>query len=596
MKLLSSLLTLSLLTPSVSLTSGSMGKETYHYDRPGIFDGPTMWVFGSTGLHIYNPDGSQELVQTPPEEICHNVTGYRGGPASLSCSFYDVVSDGKKYVWASVSRGVSKVDVFDIDTGAIVGSFPTCNTPRDLEYHPLRDEIWARCMATADENGGYMNVLSAESPTGDVLSTVDFTGNHTLRAYGYSVIDNSLGDVGYATVWGQNTLYKIDLSERTILEPITMPIANDVYEVAYSRLNRHIFVRASVCCSCGFAGSDMGEDCGRYGSSNVTMTTGPNAGKIVQGQCGRCDGLPVDNIGVYEFDTTTDTIVSNHLMPDGTGGDPFASPDGRHIVLVGRNGGEVLRILRTGQTGQKSTVAYDLELGFTTTNAEKTAVYNDFAFIQTDETDDGVVRDMIVIASGTENKVALVDLLNIDANGKPSVVTLNLGSNEELTANRNRRQVEWVVGTPYVWIDGASKNEVYVVHIDQKKNIRTIEGPNTAKMITIENYERKRIAKLVADQITLRQQVTSDANKEQTQSETSVSQSTQSSQSTLSMSQASSTLSDSGSKRDSLSVAALIVGICAIVVGVANMIAIKKIPKKKGATTDEASLGSKNIA
>ena len=59
----------------------------------------------------------------------------------MSCSFYDVVSDGKKYVWGAVSRGVPKIDVFDIDTGATVGSFETCNTPRDIEYHPLRDEI-----------------------------------------------------------------------------------------------------------------------------------------------------------------------------------------------------------------------------------------------------------------------------------------------------------------------------------------------------------------------------------------------------------------------------------------------------------------------
>jgi len=102
------------------------GKDAFHYSRPGMLDGANMWVFGGQGMQIFGPDGSESKVTTPKEEICHNVTGYRGGGMELSCSFYDIVSDGKKYVWAAVSRGVSKIDVFDIDTGATVG------TPRDV--------------------------------------------------------------------------------------------------------------------------------------------------------------------------------------------------------------------------------------------------------------------------------------------------------------------------------------------------------------------------------------------------------------------------------------------------------------------------------
>merc|ERR1712106_2365 len=154
----------------------------------------------------------------------------------------------------------------------------------------------------------------------------------------------------------------------------------------------------------GFEGADLGEDCGRYGSSNVTITTGPAAGSVLEGQCGRCDGLAnVDSLGVYEFDTATDKIVGNHVMPDGTGGDPFGSPDGRHVVLVGRNGGQVIRILKAGVNGAISTVAIDLELGFSTVDEETSVVYNDFAFIQTAVDDDimntGIARDLIVIES-----------------------------------------------------------------------------------------------------------------------------------------------------------------------------------------------------
>ena len=75
----------------------------------------------------------------------------------------------------------------------------------------------------------------------------------------------------------------------------------------------------------------------------------------MQGQCGRCDGVAgVDTLGVYEFDTINERIVGNHVMPSGLGGDPFSSPDGKYIVLVGRNGGEKLRFLRTGSNGQRS--------------------------------------------------------------------------------------------------------------------------------------------------------------------------------------------------------------------------------------------------
>jgi len=588
MKFLSSLSILSAMVTSASaLTAGSQQKEMYHYNK-GAFSGPTMWILGSTGLRIYSPDGSNELVSTPPEDICHNVTGYRGGPPSLSCSFYDVVSDGKKFVWAAVSRGVSKIDVFDIDTGGVVGSFETCATPRDLEYHPLRDEIWVRCMGANDEYSGYMDVFSVSSPTGDTIANIDLTGNHTFSAYGYSVIDNTLGDVGYASSWNKNILTKYDLSERRVLEQFELPNAYGAYEVAYSPINKHIFVRASVCCSCGFEGSDMGEDCGRYGSDNVTITTGPNAGKVMPGQCGRCDGLPIDNIGVYEFDTQTDTIIGHHVMDNGSGGDPFASPDGRHIVLVGRNGGEVLRIIEAGKNGEKSTILYDLELGFSTTDQEDSAVYNDFAFIQTTQEEDGVKRDMIVIAAGTENTVALVDLLVKDSSGNPKVTKITLSSSEEVTARRSRRQVEWVIGTDYVWIDGTDAEEVYVVDLD-KKTSKTITGFTTSKMLSVENYERKRIAKIVADQVKVLQ-VTDDSDKKSV-SETSTASSASLTQPAME--------ADSD-KTDAVGVAALIVGLCAIVVGIANMVAMTNMKKSKDSapttSNEEISLGSKNVA
>jgi len=539
-------------------------------------------------MKIYDPSGKVEKKSTAAKEICHNVTGYRGGEFELSCSFYDIVSDGKKFVWSAVSRGVSKIDVFDIDTGATVGSFETCMTPRDIEYHPLRDEIWVRCQGTTDEFGGYMDVFSAAAPSADTFASIDVTGNHTLSAYGYSVIDNSLGDVGYATVWNQPRLYKIDLSERKVLGNFTIPNAYGGYEVAYSRVNEHIFVRASVCCTCGFDGSDLGEDCGRYGSSNVTITTGPFAGTIAEGQCGRCDGLVnVDTLGVYEFDTGTDSFVTNHLMPDGTGGDPFGSPDGRHIVLVGRNGGEVIRILKAGANGAPSTVAFDLALGFSTEGEETSVVFNDFAFIQTGKDDGidgmpGVERDIIVIASGTENKVAIIDISG--AENKVNIIELR--DDTAMSAKKNRRQVEWCVGTPFVWVDGAGEDEMYVLNVDTKEIVTTIMGLKSKKMISVENYAAKRTAELISQQIN-----------------GAVTDLSGNLDSLLSASQSSApntVAEDDDNDIDPVGIAALVIGLCALIVGVANMVYMARSNSHSGNdggdSVDQKTLGSKNVA
>ncbi len=119
-------------------------------------------------------------------------------------------------------------------------------------------------------------MFSASSPGADIVTNVMMSDNSTFSSYGYSVIENSLGDIGYSTVWNDNHLYKIDLSAKKVLEKFEVPLAYGSYEVAYSAKNQHVFLRASVCCTCGFPGADA-EECGRYGSSNVTITTGPFA-------------------------------------------------------------------------------------------------------------------------------------------------------------------------------------------------------------------------------------------------------------------------------------------------------------------------------
>jgi len=489
MKFAEALAVLSFFTTSVHGGSVNQHTDRVHEIKSGSnndFIGNSMWVFGNAGVSIYNPDGTNQFKTIPPKDICHLTAGYSGEDAeSLSCSFYDVVSDGKKYVWAAVSRGVSKIDIMDIDTGSVVGSFKTnCNSPRQLEYHPLRDEIWVRCSAVDDhEAPSYIDVFSASSPSVDVQTEILIKNNSTFSSWGYSVIDSSLGDVGYTTDWNQPFLTKIDLSEKTVLDTFELPNAFGNYEVAYSKVNEHIFVRASVCCTCGFEGADLGLDCGRYGAENVTIQTGPFAGSVnISGTCGRCDGvMGVDTLGVYEFDTATDTIIGNHVMKEGIGGDPFPSPDGEHIVLIANNGGTSIRILKTGEPGAKSTVYADLELGFDSTGFEEEAVFNDYAFIERGG------RSKIIFASGTENKVAIVDITE----GTPKVNTLVLKEGE-LTSERQRRQVEWSVGTDFVWVDGTAgdPHEIYVIDVMKEVFVRTITGTPTTKILSVNNYKR----------------------------------------------------------------------------------------------------------
>jgi len=62
-----------------------------------------------------------------------------------------------------------------------------------------------------------------------------------------------------------------------------------------------------------------------------------NSGRSdVLGLCGSsCEGVEgVDTIGVYEFDSVTETVVGTHVMKEGTGGDPYPSPDGSKLLVL----------------------------------------------------------------------------------------------------------------------------------------------------------------------------------------------------------------------------------------------------------------------
>jgi len=241
-----------------------------------------MWLFGVDGIFIYSPDGQELKVKHEPSRICGPKEEHEG-PSHRYCRFSDIVSDGKKYVWGAIDRGKPTIDVFDIDTAALVGSFDTCANAERIEYHSLRDEIWVRCSSSDNEVSSQSNldVFSASNPSGDIQTDIlakERALEEGLSSRGYAVIDSSLGDIGYLTDSELPNLFKIDLSQKTIVDKVELsPLSNGLYEAVYSPVNKHIFIRSVVCCSCGFEGADLGEECGRSPGAPVSPVTGSSA-------------------------------------------------------------------------------------------------------------------------------------------------------------------------------------------------------------------------------------------------------------------------------------------------------------------------------
>jgi hypothetical protein len=309
--------------------------------------------------------------------------------------------------------------------------------------------------------------------------------------------------------------------------------------------------------------------------------------------CGRCDGIAgVDTLGVYEFDTTTDTIVGNHIMKENFGGDPYPSPDGKYIVLIGRNGGTTVRILETGATSEPSTVFADLEMGFNSTNHEDDQIFNDFAFVELDG------MSMIVFVSGTENRAAIVDISNGADNIKITYVALGgHAGNDDIS---NRRQVEWAVGTPYVWIDGDGRGEAYVVDVSAGTLVKTIAGISTTRMLSVQNYakmheqkmQQEAIQAAIEAQMAVQQQMADEQGKKE---------SSEGSMMETNLNAAQQAAVPSNTKDDNdidiVGILGLIIGACALIVGTMNVFVMSSMKTQIASNKDDlVSLGSKDVA
>ncbi|KAG7372845.1 hypothetical protein IV203_033569 [Nitzschia inconspicua] len=444
--------------------------------------GPAMWSFGArSGVNVWSVDGQSLLRSHTPADLpmCGPTDASNDVPV---CSFFAFASDGHEYVWAG-AFGPDRVDVFDIDTADYVSYIPTCSTPLDLDYHPHRKEMWLQCAGTNEDTAdGHLDVFS----TNTLSANFDLVNlNVTGRSYGRQVLDSSLGIFGYTTVFNQPFLYKIDLAMRKIDKRIPLELSSGAYDMAYSPLNRHIYIRSRVTCTCGDETKDI-VSCGQFGGGTVDILTGPSAGKTqVEGTSGKaCEGSAADTIGVYEFDTKTDRIVGSHNILEGTGqgATPVASPDGKYVVLLGNDGGQYVRLLRPNVNAALSSVVADIPVKFSGGYATQ-MVITDVAFM----TAHG--QTILVLASGTDNNIALVNLEN-----PTNVVKVALTSSSQSTgAGDGGRSVEWADGTDFVWVTGPEAEEVYVINIPRgdisaAKLFATIKSTDATALVYVENF------------------------------------------------------------------------------------------------------------
>jgi len=469
----------------------------YHQKEPL---GASMWHFSSDGLTIYSPSGSV-LKTHLKKSLCRPYTSaYSPGVVNEDCYFFDYASDGHKYVWVSSMGGTHRVEAFDIDSGDYAGYIETCSTPLDLKYHASREEMWLRCADKSGEHMGEIDVFSSNSlSTG--LDQVYL--NDTARPYGRIVVDSAMGNYGYVTAYNANYISEIDLSSKEVNEKFTIDKAYGAYDMTFSPVNKHIYFRTRVCCTCG-ASADV-ESCGRGDPKPVLVQTGPSASETEQdGVCsGGCEGSRADTIGVAEFDTVNKVFIANHNIKEGTGfgADPVTSPDGKHILLLPNDGGQNVRVLRAGQNGQASVFLKDIPVNFSG-GAPSKLIVSDFAFV----TDKG--RNLLILGASTDNEIVLVDF---NANFKTA--RLSLSPAVESTGGSSRK-IEWAVGTDYVWVNGGEAKEQYVIDISGgvtgAKVSRTIQEVASGNMLFVNNYKRVRDVAMMTSIASGQQSITTE--------------------------------------------------------------------------------------
>jgi len=459
----------------LTLVNGDVPMADYYYHQPNL--SPAMWVFGTQGIFIYNEDGSELKKHLPAEEICLPITDDETGEKSNSCAWRGVVSDGSNNVWATNTNAGSFVEVFNVDKGMHVATLPTCGFPWNIDFNPLRREIWVHCWSPKPENGdeGQIDVFSTASVSLDMKQIALGGLDAQYSGHGTVVTDSSMPNIVYGNTLDAPILFEIDANTKVVLNEYNIPEVSGVYRMEFSHVNSHIFMRGYVCCSCGFEDSDLGMECGRGTPSFVDVVTGPNQAKNVTGKCGHsCEGSPADVLGVLEWDTKSKEIIGYHLNSLGYAADPYIDPSGKYLIMLANDGGREATIVKTGKNGELSEQLAVVETGFSEEDGEK-GIW-DVCFIEQNG------YDIAIFVSTLANFVVLADMRPLESGGDITTEKVWLVDDKEAEVTSDhgrgaRRNCAWAFGSPYVWIDAGKTEEVHILELSNE------DGKPSAKRI-----------------------------------------------------------------------------------------------------------------
>jgi len=569
-----------------------LSTDTYYHKKEIL--GPAMWHFNGAGTVMYSVDGSTVL-----KNVTNSGAFVAEGSRDDAVSYFSLASDGHRFVWGgtygnsrSNPEDTHRVETFDIDTGEPVGYMKTCNLPLDLQYHPTRQEMWVRCATKiGDDHFGEIDVFSVNSLSSN-FELINL--NETSRPYGRIAIHSSMGNYGFSASGYVPYLARLDLSSKEVVNQIPLPKSYGSYDITYSPVNKHIFVRTRVCCTCGSEDADV-LSCGRGPGSPVLVENGPSASADLQtGICsGSCEGTEADTIGVYEIDTVSLEVVGNHNIEDGFGGDPVTSPDGKYILLLGNNAGKSIRVITPNGNGETSSTAAEIPTDFQGGTPGRMVV-SDYAFIQ-DET-----RNILILAASTDNDVVVVDL---DDNYRMRKFAL---TSDAESSGGSSRSVEWAVNSNFVWVNGADASAHYILefpsaNIDDAFVARTLTDVASGKTMYVENYERRAAVEQMAKMIGASSSGVSSSGVSSSGESTTMGVLGETSEigvlgETSEMGTLSNEKSSDESNIDIVGIIALVVACVALVGNIVYVMGSSKSSSTGARDTDGVSLGSKDVA
>ncbi|XP_068696065.1 follistatin-related protein 4-like [Montipora foliosa] len=278
----------------------------YRWSEPTVDDTTTVfYVFGSDAIYIVDPENKTVQSTIGADGMC---TPRRG----QKCSFGREILVRNELIFVT-DFGGSRVHVIDVRKRKVVETVATEPMPYDLYYLPWLEEVWVHAWSNST-----FDVI-------DVAGNLDKT-HKAIKAHitpgwthGFMVANQEIqkGKVGYVTHFRNPGVHQLDLNTKSYKDfhNISDQGCYGTFYLAYSSLNKHTFV-----------------------------------------ECFRA-------VFILEMDLTNKQVIRKWNFT----GKPFASPDGRFIVVLYKSINRtinqlldskvhVLRISDKGHTSMLSTL------------------------------------------------------------------------------------------------------------------------------------------------------------------------------------------------------------------------------------------------